>query len=302
MHDFNPAKEGYAAFRGYRTRFRIIGRNASRLPLLCIHGGPGLGCDYLEPIEEMLNTGRKVVFYEQLGCGASDVPANHPGWSLELSLEELRAVVEAAGLAHYHLLGHGWGGMVALSAALDRLPGISSIALYSTVASVPQWRAELRALIAGLPDEIAVPLLAHAQAGTLASDACACLVEAFRKRHLCRMNPWPECLDRSVTAARIRPEARVALLGASELEPAGCLAEWDVSSRLAEITVPALVVSGRYDLATPAAAAVLYRGIPDAAWVVFEHSAHVAHLEEPQRFLEVLDGFLSRVEGARRSA
>jgi proline-specific peptidase len=300
MSELYPAREGFASFRGLRTRFRVIGSNRSRRPLLCIHGGPGLGSNYLDPLQELLATGRQVVFYEQQGCDALQSSDSPDEWSLALFLEELAAVRAATGLLRCHILGHGWGGMLALEYALTQAAGIESLVLSSTVASVPQWRRELAQLVASLPPEIRAPLRAHAEAGTLASAACDCHVEAFRRRHLCRMNPWPAALERSQACLRAHPEARSALLGPSELEPAGQLADWDLTARLDEIARPTLVVSGRYDLVSPAAAATLYRGIAGSEWVVFEQSAHVPHLEEPQRYLEVLDGFLARAEAARR--
>lgn len=300
MREFSPATEGYAAFHGSRTRYRVIGSGRSRCPLLCIHGGPGYGFDYLETLETMQATGRQVVCYDQLGCGQSDPLPPGETWSMGLFVEQLEAVRTALGLSRCHLLGHGWGGMVALEYALGRPDGLESLVLSSAVASVPQWRLELARLAQAMPDEIRAPLDHHRLSGTLASPPCRCIVDAFLRRHLCRMNPWPESLERSVEQARARPEAHTALLGPSELEPAGALAEWDVIPRLGEIGVPTLVVSGRHDLVSPAVSAALYRGIPGSEWVVFEHSAHVPHLEEPQRYLEVLDGFLARVEAGGR--
>jgi L-proline amide hydrolase len=299
MPDLIHAKEGFASFRGLTTPYRIVGSSHSRRPLLCIHDGPGLGSDYLHPLQAIADTGRQVVFYDQRGCDASAGLARED-WSLELFLEELAAVRESAGLGRCHLLGHGWGGMLALEYALARPAGIESLVLSSAVASVPQWRREMAALRASLPEEIRVPLTEHAEAGTLASDPCACVAEAFLRRHLCRMNPWPACLDRSRARLRAHPEARAAMLGPSELEPGGRLAEWDITARLGEIRRPTLVVSGRHDLVSPAVAATLYQGIPGSEWVVFEHSAHVPHLEESQRYLEVLDGFLAKAESTRR--
>jgi L-proline amide hydrolase len=301
MPELNPAREGYASFRGHQTRFRVIGERSSRRPLLCIHGGPAFGCEYLHPLEEMHHTGRQVVFYDQLGCGASDHPDAGADWSLGLFIEELRAVRAAAGLERCHVLGHGWGGMLALEYALTRPEGLESLVLSSTVASVPQWRRELDRLIEALPEALRGPLQAHAEGLVAGTDAASrALVDAFLHRHLCRIDPWPKCLERSIAEGRAHPEARRALLGPGELLPAGALAKWDISSRLAEIQCPVLVVSGRHDLVPPAAVAALYRGIPSSEWVVFEHSAHVPHLEEPQRYLEVLDGFLSKVERAQR--
>ena len=298
MPELNPAKEGIAYFRGFKSRFRVVGHGRARAPLLCIHGGPGYGLDYLKPLEEMMSTGRQVVFYDQLGCGGSDRPGDGVDWSMDLFLDELEAVRAAAGLEHVHLLGHGWGGMLALEHALRRAPGIESLILSSAVASVPQWRAELARLLEALPEEIRAPLRKHAAEGTTASLACCCTVDAVLRRHFCRMTPWPDCLERSHAHARAHPEARRALFGPSEVEPAGRLAEWDITARLGEISCPTQVVSGRHDLVTPPMAATIYRDVPASEWVVFEHSAHVPHLEEAQRYLEVLDGFLGKVESA----
>jgi proline-specific peptidase len=300
MPELSSAREGYASSHGHKTRFRVVGDSRARLPLLCIHGGPGMTHQYLHPLDEMATTGRQVVFYDQLGCGGSDRLETDEAWSLELFLDEIEAVRAAAGLDHCHFLAHGWGGILALEYALRHPPGLESLVLSSAIASVPQWREESARLVDELPAEIRTSLRAHARAGTTAEAGYQRAADAFFRRHLCRMNPWPDCLERSVASARAAPAARRALLGASELEPGGRLAEWDVISRLGEIECPTLVVSGRYDLTTPSIAATLYQGIPSSEWVVFEHSANVPHLEEPQRYLEVLDGFLGRVEGCAR--
>lgn len=296
MSEFTPAREGFASSRGHKTRFRVVGKSCSRRPLLCIHGGPGMTQEYLHPLEEMTTTGRQVVFYDQRGCGGSDSLDTGEEWSLELFIQEINAVREATGLDRCHVLGHAWGGTLALEYALRHPAGLESLVLSSAVASVPQWREESARLVAALPREVQASLREHARAGTIGDAGYRRAADAFFRRHLCRLKPWPGCLERSLSSARAHPEARIALLGPSELEPRGLLADWDIVERLDEIPCPALVVSGRYDLAPPALAAMLYQGIPSCEWVVFEHSANVPHLEEPQRFLEVLDGFLGRIE------
>lgn len=301
MPDLNPAREGYATFRSHRTRFRVVGKSRSRRALLCIHNGPAFGNDYLAPLEEMHCTGREVVFYDQLGCGASDHPGAGADWSLQLFIDELRAVREAAGLTRCHVLGHGWGGILAIEYMLTQPAGVEGLILSSTLASIPQWRAELARLVDVLPEELRTPLRRHSDAGTLSSPPCRGMLEAFMRRHLCRISPWPDCLERSLESGNAFPEVRAAMLGENPLQPAGALADWDVTGRLDEIRCPTLVTSGRYDMITPPVAAALYQGIPGSEWVVFEHSAHMPHLEEPQRYLEVLDGFLDKAEEGARS-
>lgn len=300
MAESAPAREGIASFQGFTTPFRVLGESSSRRPVLCIHGGPGWGYDYLHPLEQLLATGRQVVFYRQLGCTGEELAASGAGWSLDLYLDELEAVRAAAGLDRCHIVGHGWGGMIALEYALTQPPGLTSLVLSSTVANVPHWRSELVRMIAAGSGEVRASLCQHEEEGTTASAACRCTVDAFLRRHFCRMNPWPACLVRSHENARLHPAARTALFGPSELEPAGLLADWNVTSRLGEIRCPTLVTCGRHDLASPETAAILYQGIAGSEWVVLENSAHVPHLEEPDRYLELLDGFLAKADRARR--
>ena len=86
------SREGYVSFRGYRTWYRIVGEQTApeKLPLLCLHGGPGATSYYLEPLAAMADTGRQVIFYDQLGCGRSDQPSDPSMWTVELFVDEVQ--------------------------------------------------------------------------------------------------------------------------------------------------------------------------------------------------------------------
>jgi proline iminopeptidase len=92
-------------------------------------------------------------------------------------------------------------------------------------------------------------------------------------------------------------EIYLTLWGPSEFCVTGTLKDWDITSRLGEIRVPTLVLRGRDDEATPALAETIQQGIPESELVIFEHSAHFPHIEETERYLQVLNAFLDRVEG-----
>jgi L-proline amide hydrolase len=300
MGQFHHSREGFATFRGYKTHFRVSDNGGTQPALLCVHGGPGFGSDYLRPLAAMGQTGRPVVLYDQLGCGASDHPGAGIDWSLSLFVEELEAVRAAAQLEQCHVLGHGWGGVIALEYALRQPEGLAGLVLASTVPSIPRWREELAGLVAQLPEDVRLSLEGYRCADTGASNSCPRLLAIVLRRHLCRLSPWPELLERAVIESRAHPAAGRVLFGNSLLAPAGRLAGWDVTPRLGEIRCPTLVTCGRHDIATPVMAAALYQGIPASEWVVLEHSAHVPHLEEPQRYLELLDGFLGKYGGGPR--
>lgn len=291
--------EGYVPFRGFRTWYRVVGDGEApgRDPVLVLHGGPGTGHDYLEPLAALAAFGRRVVFYDQLGCARSDHPHDPSLWSVDLFVEEVDAVRAALGLSRVHLLGQSWGGMLALEVALANPPGLVSLVLASALASVPLWIAEANRLRGQLPPEVRETLDRHEAAGTTDSAEYQEAVMAFYRRHVCRLDPFPECVERSFASLAADPEVYNTLWGPSEFHATGRLKEWDVTSRLGEIRLPTLVLAGRFDEATPAVVEAIRRGIAGSESFTFEESAHMPHVEEPARFLDVVEAFLARVEG-----
>ena len=133
-------REGRFPFRGYETWYRIVGagEEAGGLPVLCLHGGPGSAHYYLEPLEALVGTGRRVVFYDQIGCGQSVGPNEPDFYNVELWVAEVAAVREELGLDQVHLFGNSWGGMLAMEYALTHPDGLASLILASAPASVPR--------------------------------------------------------------------------------------------------------------------------------------------------------------------
>src|SRR5512138_3298537 len=123
------AYEGYIPFHGYRTWYRIAGDRAdrSKLPLLCLHGGPGMAHDYLEPLEALAETGRQVIFYDQVGCGKSDHPHDPSLWEIKLFVEEVDAVRKFLALDQIHLFGQSWGGFLAQEYMFTEPGGVKSL-------------------------------------------------------------------------------------------------------------------------------------------------------------------------------
>lgn len=288
--------EGHIPFRNHRVWYRIVGsrEDYSKYPLLCVHGGPGTPHDYLEPLEDMAGTGRRVIFYDQLGCGKSDRPDDPSMWTVDLFLEELSVVRETLGLNRCHLLGSSWGGMLAMEYALLRPAGLASLVLASAPAAIPQWISEADRLRKGLPSEVQEVLRKHEDAGTTDDPEYQDAMMVFYRQHVCRLDPWPHYVSRAFENMGL--QVYITMFGPSEFYATGTLKDWDITQRLPEIQVPTLITSGRYDEATPAIAETTHRLIPDSEWVLFEQSSHMAFAEERHRYMSVLDDFLMRVE------
>jgi proline-specific peptidase len=290
--------EGTVPFRGYRTWYRIVGElpaTSAKLPLLALHGGPGFPHDYLEDLATLAEDGRAIVFYDQLGCGRSDHPDDTSLWVMDTFVEELAAVRDALGLDQVHLLGHSWGGWLALEYALGRPTGLASLVLASTCASLPGFAAETRRLKESLPAEVQEVIDRHEAEGTTDDPAYEEATMAYYTQWVCRLDPFPDHVMR--TFMNVSEDVYGTVQG-PEWNVTGNLKDWDVTARLGELDLPVLVTSGRYDEMTPALVKPLVDGIRGAESVVFEESAHLAMAEEPERYREVLESFLGRVETA----
>jgi len=162
--------EGTVPFRGFRTWYQVVGELPApdgKLPLLVVNGGPGCPHDYLQDLAPLADeSGRPVVFYDQLGCGRSDQPDDPALWVMATFVEEVAAVREALGLDRVHLLGHSWGTQVALEYVLGRPAGLVSLVLASPLASAPVYAAEARRLKESLPPEVQEVIDRHEAATT----------------------------------------------------------------------------------------------------------------------------------------
>jgi L-proline amide hydrolase len=287
-------REGWLEHRGHRTWYRVVGEaERGRDPLVCLHGGPGSTHHYFGPLERLADEGRTVVVYDQLGCGRSDRPIDVQ-WSVPVFLDELAALRGHLGLDRIHLLGTSWGGMLALEHALSGFGGLTSLVLSSTLASAAEWCVEVARLRDELPADVLAVLDRHEQAGTTDDPEYEGALAVFDARHFYR-GPRPRPELEAMMPERGRETYR-AMWGPNEWTVTGALRGWDVRPRLHEIDVPALVIRGRYDLSTEAVTQTLVRGLPNAREVVFEQSSHTPVLEETERYVGVVEGFLRDVE------
>src|SRR3982751_2658009 len=214
-----PTTEGYIPFKGYQTYYKIVGEKEEpgKLPLLCLHGGPGACHDYLWSLAAMADTGRRVIFYDQIGCGLSHINESKPEmWTVDLYVEEVNAVRKALGLDRIHLLGQSWGGMLAMEYMIRQPEGVASVTIASSPASMIQWVEEANKLREELPPEINATLLKHEAAGTTSDPEYLTAMTEFYNRHVCRVVPNPDYVQRSFTKLGEYPEVYNTMNGPSE--------------------------------------------------------------------------------------
>jgi proline iminopeptidase len=287
------AGEGYIPVDGGGVWYRIVG-SGNTIPLLCLHGGPGFCHDYLETMADLAPE-RPVIFYDQLGCGNSERPSDPSLWIPERFVVELAQVRSALGLDRVHILGQSWGSMLLVDYVLTKPKGVLSIVLASPCTSIPMWLSDTNRLRKALPREISDVLDKHEAAGTMDSPQYQAATIEYYKRHLCRMEPWPISMQRSMAKAAYA--IYHTMWGATEFNMTnGNLRYYDRTSRLHEIQIPTLWTCGRFDEAQPETVAFYQSLLPDSELIVFENSSHTAHLEERERYMQVIRGFLFKVE------
>ena len=284
-------ERGEVEVEGGIVRYRILGEGERTL--VTLHGGPGAGSRYLGPLERLAGPGRRVVFYDQLGCGESDRPSAPSLWRADRFVDELESLRAHLGLTGFDLWGHSWGGMLATDYALAYQEHLRSIVLASTIADAALLKREMARLLEAFPQEIRDTLRRHEEAGTTGLDSKEYwdAVDAIYRVHLCRLDPWPAEMATTTGAM----DVYVPMWGPSEFCYTGNLSDWDRVGRLHEIAVPTLITVGRHDELTPACSEQIHERIPGSRLVVFEESAHWTHWDEAERYLHVVDDFLRSV-------
>ena len=263
------------------------------IPLLVLHGGPGF-LSMPQTISDLADE-RPVLFYDQLGCGRSDHPADKSLYTLAHYVAELAAIRDALGLLDVHLLAHSWGAMLAAEYLLRHRPsGIRSLTLCGPLLSTPLWERDQRRHISRLPPDAQRTIADAEQRGRFDSDAYQNAMMEFYRRHLCRLDPWPDFLLEAIS--QLNMNVYLSMWGPSEFTVTGSLKGTDLLPRLPEIKVPVLLVGGEHDEAAPDTLMTYRDALPRGEMFVLPNASHCHHLEQPSLFLSAVRDFLHRAE------
>jgi proline iminopeptidase len=259
------------------------------LPLLAVHGGPGLPHNYIRSLERLADE-REVVFWDQLGCGNSERPSNVELWTMERSVAEMDAVIKALGLNDFHIFGNSWGGMLAQQYALDVTSKAASLIISNSIASIPRFSAMVDRLKTQLDPATRSAIDRHEAAGTTHSAEYQAAIRTWNETYLCRQLPWPRELEEAFMG--MGAEIFETMFGPSDFRIVGTVRSWDVFDRLPEIALPTLILAGRFDECAPEHMWEMHQRIDGSQFELFESSAHMPFIEEPHRFDQVMRNFL----------
>ena len=285
-------EEGYIQVTGGKVWYRIVGAKQPGIPVLALHGGPGFPSDYLEPLEGLADE-RPVIFYDQLGCGRSDLPTENSLWTMERFLEEIEFVRQALKLNKIHIIGQSWGAMLGMEYVLGKPEGVVSLVSSGSAHDGPRWEADQQIHLNNMPPELKSIILRNQEAGTTSSAEYLVAMQVYYQRHVCRLDPLPNSLKRSQASMGI---PYLYMFGPSEFYCTGTLKGFEQTSRMPNVTIPVLFTAGEFDEARPETVKWFQSITPGSEVVIFANASHDHHLEVTEEYLKVVRDFLKRKE------
>jgi proline iminopeptidase len=265
--------------------YEILG-NAPGTPLVVANGGPGFDHSYLHLSDawDTLAKSRKVVLYDQRGVGRSSRMAPGQSCTLRDQIEDLDALRAHIGEERIDLLGHSWGGYLVMAYAARYPQHIRRLLIVDSAA--PKWGDTVFLFKNVFPegveredaDEFASQLGDKAAAARSLREYFSMLFYSPEKRDaaLAKMEEGSEVPEVNETINK-------------DLE------RFDLNPELPKYRFPTMVMTGRFDInVAPVVAYKIHKAIAGSQFVVFDRSGHMPFYEEPEKFVQTVEGFLSK--------
>ncbi len=288
-------KDGKLKFLDYETYYIIVNPEGKKTPLLILHDGPGSSHNHFRMLDPIaINDDRPIIMYDQLGCGKSELIGHPELFNEEVWLDELENLVKQLNLKEFHLLGHSWGGLLALHYKFKRqAKNIKSLILSCAVYNVKLWGEEQHRQAKMLPEEMQAAIIEAEKTNDYSSKEYKTAFKEFLSRHFSPKitEEYPACLREK---RNFGMEAYTVAWGANEFNPNGNQKEVDYTEKLKEITEPSLIVSGQMDLCTPYMAKIMYDEIPNSEWKLFRNGRHVPYIENTEEYNQILIKWMNK--------
>jgi proline-specific peptidase len=253
--------------------------------------------NYLLPLTSLTSSySIPTIFYDQLGCGQSTHlrDKDRDFWSEKVFIAELKNLITKLGLEEtgYDILGSSWGGMLASSFAATQPRGLRRLILSNSPADMAmriKANTDLRAL---LPEDVQATLKTHEQAGTITSPEYLAACAVFDARFICNVTPIPPDLQDSIAAMLSDRTVGLALSGPERWENTGNLKNWSMVGKAGAIEAETLLINGNHEIVSDESVRPFWREIPRVKWCKMMGSSHSPHLEETERYCEIVGEFL----------
>ena len=273
-----------------------IGNNPTH-KLLLLHGGPGATHEYFECLESFFpKEGIELIYYDQLGSGNSDNPDDVSFWDLPRFVDELEQVRKALGLNqdNFFLLGHSWGGILAMEYALKYQDNLKGLIISNMMASAPEYDKYADEVLAKQlkPEVLDTIRMLEANNDFGNPKYMELLMPNFYAEHICRIpiEDWPEPILRSF--AKLNQSLYVTMQGPSEFGLSGKLEKWDRTADLPKITVPTLTIGGQYDTMDPEHMKRMATQVKDGTYLYCPNGSHMSMWDDQKTWMDGVINFI----------
>jgi proline iminopeptidase len=267
------------------------------IKLLLLQGGPGCTHEYWECMESYLpSEGIEFIYYDQLGTGFSDNPNDTAMWDLPRYVDEVEQVRKALGLNkdNFFLLGHSWGGILAMEYALKHQQHLKGLIISNMMASCPEYDRYADEILAKQLDPAVLAEIRKIEAaGDYANPRyMELLMPHHYATHVCRipLDKWPEPMSRSLN--KINQSLYVTMQGPSEFGISGKLEQWDVKDKLHSIKVPTLSIGATHDTMDPKHMEWIANTVQNGRFLLCPNGSHMCMWDDQKVYMKGLVDFL----------
>ena len=276
---------------------KTIGNNPS-IKVLLLHGGPGGTHEFFESFESFLpREGIEFIEYDQLESYYSDQPNDSSLWTTEHFVEEVEQIRQALGMDkdNFYLLGHSWGGILAMEYALKYQDHLKGLIISNMVASIPAYEKYNAVLRSHMRQSLVDSLQNYEAKGQFDDTTYQRLVfDEYYKQHLCRLANWPEPLLRGFK--HLSKGIYIAMQGPSEFKTGGRLLLWDRSKDLPKIKVPTLTIGGEFDTMDPKYMEWMSTQVQQGNYLYCPNGSHCDMWDDQEHYFPGLIRFLKQVD------
>lgn len=284
----------------FRVWTKRVGNNP-RIKVLLLHGGPGMTHEYFEAFDSYFPAaGIEYYYYDQLGSAYSDQPDAPELWELPRFVAEIEQVRQALRLdrENFYLLGHSWGGIVAIEYALKHQQHLAGLIISNMMSSSRSYNEYAKDVLMPTMDAHALAEIKRMEKTGNTADPryMELLMREHYVKHILRMPPehWPDPVNRALK--HVNPQIYVSMQGPSELGLAGKLLSWDRSADLGDITVPTLVIGARYDTMDPKHMEWMAGAVKNGRYLYCGSGSHLAMYDDQRTYFTGLIEFIRSVD------
>ena len=290
-----PIKTAVGEFKVWTKRF---GSNP-KIKVLLLHGGPAMTHEYMECFETFFQReGFEFYEYDQLGSYYSDQPKDSSLWTTERFVDEVEQVRKAIGADknNFYILGNSWGGILAMEYALKYQQNMKGLLVANMMASAPDYGKYADKVLSKQmkPDVLAEIRSLEAKKDFNNPRYMELLIPHFYKQHVCRLEEWPDGMQRSFKHAN--SAIYTIMQGPSEFGISGRLANWDVKNRLKELKIPVLMIGAKYDTMDPAAMEEQSKLVQHGQYLYCPNGSHLSMWDDQQVFMKGVIKFIHDVD------